>query len=153
MLAAEMSNTRNRGRILWVLASSRPDLIEVDLKRPGRIDVKIPIFPAATAEEGLGLLMALCKRRGLTLTDDEKQEILPLVPEWLTPGAAEALAVKAYRLTRTGTPGAAAALKASLDGYLPPVDPRIIRTQMALAASEATDAAFVPTEVTQWLGQ
>ena len=42
MFAEEMSNTRNRGKILWILASSRPDLIEVDLKRPGRVDVKIP---------------------------------------------------------------------------------------------------------------
>ena len=28
MLAAEMSDTRNRGRILWVFATSRPDLLE-----------------------------------------------------------------------------------------------------------------------------
>ena len=46
-----MSRPENRGRIIWVLASSRPDLIEVDLKRPGRVDVKIPIFPTATPEE------------------------------------------------------------------------------------------------------
>src|SRR5687768_3490372 len=51
MIAEEMSNTKNRGKIVWILASSRPDLIEVDLKRPGRIDVKIPLFPASTPEE------------------------------------------------------------------------------------------------------
>src|SRR5438874_9966524 len=33
MLAKEMSDTRNRGRIVWVFATSRPDLLEVDLKR------------------------------------------------------------------------------------------------------------------------
>ena len=38
MLAKEMSNTQNRGRILWVFATSRPDLLEVDLKRQGRLD-------------------------------------------------------------------------------------------------------------------
>ncbi|WP_367870289.1 ATP-binding protein [Luteolibacter sp. Populi] len=123
MLAAEMSDTRNRGKILWVLASSRPDLIEVDLKRPGRIDVKVPIFPTATAEEGMVLLAALCKRRGIPLDDTAKTALLPLVPKWLTPGAAEALAVKAYRLTKTGTPAAADALRASLEGYLPPSIP------------------------------
>ena len=31
MLAQEMSNGANRGRVMWLLASSRPDLIEVDL--------------------------------------------------------------------------------------------------------------------------
>ena len=151
MLAAEMSNTRNRGRILWVLASSRPDLIEVDLKRPGRIDVKVPIFPTATPEEGMVLLGALCKRRGIPLDDAAKASLLPLVPRWLTPGAAEALAVKTYRLTKTGTPAAVDALRASLQGYLPPVDPAIIRAQMQLAAEEATDAEFVPKEVTAYL--
>ena len=151
MLAAEMSNTRNRGKILWVLASSRPDLIEVDLKRPGRIDVKVPIFPTATPAEGMVLLAALCKRRGIPLDDAAKAELLPLVPVWLTPGAAEALAVKAYRLTKTGTPLAADALRASLQGYLPPVDPAIIRAQMQLAAEEATDAEFVPPEVRAYL--
>jgi hypothetical protein len=151
MLAAEMSDTRNRGKILWVLASSRPDLIEVDLKRPGRIDVKVPIFPTATPAEGMVLLAALCKRRGLPLDDAAQAALLPLVPTWLTPGAAEALAVKAYRLTRTGTPLAADALRASLHGYLPPVDPAIIRAQMQLAAEEATDAEFVPPEVRKYL--
>jgi len=45
MMAAEMSRPENRGRVIGVLASSRPDLIEVDVKRPGRVDLKVPIFP------------------------------------------------------------------------------------------------------------
>ena len=48
MLAKEMSDTRNRGRIIWVFATSRPDLLEVDLKRQGRLDVHIPLFPPET---------------------------------------------------------------------------------------------------------
>jgi len=38
MLAKEMSETRNRGKILWVFATSRPDLLEVDssARPPGR---------------------------------------------------------------------------------------------------------------------
>jgi voltage-gated potassium channel Kch len=151
MLAAEMADPRNRGKILWVLASSRPDLIEVDLKRPGRIDVKVPIFPTVTAEEGLRLMAALCERRGLVVDVAGMAALLPLVPPWLTPGAAEALVVKAYRLTRTGITSPAEALRASLEGYLPPVDPRVIRGQMALAAAEATDADFVPPEVQLYL--
>lgn len=153
MLAAEMSDTRNRGKILWVLASSRPDLIEVDLKRPGRIDVKVPIFPTATAEEGMILLAALCKRRGIPLDGEAQAALLPLVPPWLTPGAAEALVVKAYRLTRTGTPDPSAALRACLEGYRPPVDPLVILAQMRLAAAEATDADFIPREVADHLAE
>src|ERR1700746_2167063 len=40
MLAEEMGSSTSRGKLIWILASSRPDLIEVDLKRPGRIDVR-----------------------------------------------------------------------------------------------------------------
>ena len=54
MLAKEMSDTRNRGRIIWVFATSRPDLLEVDLKRQGRLDVHIPLFPPETARRAQG---------------------------------------------------------------------------------------------------
>ena len=70
MMAKEMSNTRNRGKVLWVLASSRPDLIEVDLKRPGRIDVKIPLFPCLTDEQSFALIRALAKRREINLPQE-----------------------------------------------------------------------------------
>ena len=63
MIAKEMGDGGNRGKIVWVLASSRPDLIEIDLKRPGRVDVKIPIFPTSSPTEGFALLRVLCQRR------------------------------------------------------------------------------------------
>jgi AAA+ superfamily predicted ATPase len=62
MLAKEMSDTRNRGKIIWVFATSRPDLLEVDLKRQGRLDVHIPLFPPETAEERAALLLAIAKK-------------------------------------------------------------------------------------------
>ena len=46
-----MSDTTNRGRVLFILMSNRPDQIDVDLKRAGRIDRKIPFFyPQMTTE-------------------------------------------------------------------------------------------------------
>jgi hypothetical protein len=70
MLAKEMSDTRNRGRIVWVFATSRPDLVEVDLKRQGRLDVHIPLFPPETPAEREALLLAEIEaapdRRGFT---------------------------------------------------------------------------------------
>src|SRR5690606_28500089 len=119
----------------------------------GRIDVKIPIFPAANPPEGLALLVALCQRRGTEIPSADRDALLPLVPSWLTPGAAEALAVKTYRLTRTGGLSPADALRACLEGYRSPVDPAVIRLQMELAAEEATDAAFIPPEVEAFLGR
>ncbi len=58
MIAQEMSDPDTRGHVIWILASSRPDMIEVDLKRPGRVDVKIPLLPTTTIEESAKLLRA-----------------------------------------------------------------------------------------------
>src|SRR4029450_387390 len=71
MLAKEMSDTRNRGRIIWVFATSRPDLLEVDLKRQGRLDVHIPLFPPETPEEMRALLLAIAHKLKFPLADED----------------------------------------------------------------------------------
>ena len=144
MFAEQMSNPANRGRIVWILASSRPDLIEVDLKRPGRVDVKIPIFPTTTAAEGFALIRALAKRRGVMLEESDFADIEPLVPKLLTPGAAESIAVKLYRSVRTEGLNAVDALRDTLESYQTPVPPDVMEFQIALAAREASDGDFVP---------
>jgi SpoVK/Ycf46/Vps4 family AAA+-type ATPase len=144
MIAQEMSKPENRGKILWVLASSRPDLIEVDLKRPGRVDVKIPIFPTTTPRETFGLLRALCKRRGLAFADADYETLLPKLPELLTPGAAEALATQVYRDVKTGGKALVETTLAILSEYRPPVDPAVMAAQIRLAMAEASDRGFVP---------
>lgn len=40
-----MSDTSLRGKILWILATNRPDLIDPAIKRPGRCDLRIPFLP------------------------------------------------------------------------------------------------------------
>lgn len=142
MIAQEMGAADNRGRVIWILASSRPDLIEVDLKRPGRVDVKIPLLPTTSVAESADLLQALLKRFDLQLESDQLQQ-LPL-PLLLTPGAAEALAVKVYRQVRTAQLEPLAALQQCLQGYQPPVPEELLRLQMSLAIREASDMAFVP---------
>lgn len=144
MIAKEMSNPDNRGRILWVLASSRPDLIEVDLKRPGRVDVKIPIFPTATARESFDLLRALCKRRGVALEDGDFSALEPKLPTLMTPGAAESLAMKIYRAMRTRSLAAREAVAQALADYQPPVPRAVIEAQIALAINETSEWEFVP---------
>jgi SpoVK/Ycf46/Vps4 family AAA+-type ATPase len=141
MVAQEMGDASNRGKVMWVLASSRPDLIEVDLKRPGRVDVKVPILPTATPEEGAALLSALLRRFELEVP---AASLVPLgPPALLTPGAAEALAVKAYRLVRTAGVTPLEAVRRCLDGYQGPVPPDVMEFQMRLAVRETTDLAFV----------
>ena len=152
MMAEEMSSPANRGKIIWILATSRPDLVEVDLKRPGRVDVKVPIFPTLTAREGFDLLRSLGKRRDLPLVEDDFAGLEQMIPLLLTPGAAEALTVKAYRRHRTAQVPPAQALRDSLVGYQHPVARATLEFQMKIAADEASDGAFVPEAVRKMLG-
>ena len=151
MIAQEMADTDNRGRVVWVLASSRPDLIEVDLKRPGRVDVKIPLLPTTTQEESAGLLNALLKRFDMAPGVPALLQFeLPLL---LTAGAAEAFAVKAYRLARTGPMTTEQAIAASLADYQAPVALEVLEFQMRIAIAEATDLRFVPASLRPLAGK
>lgn len=144
MLAEEMGSSTSRGKLIWILASSRPDLIEVDLKRPGRVDVKIPLFPTTTARESFDLIRMLSQKRGIIVPEDAFSSLERMVPLLLTPGAAETLAVKLYRLVRTSASGPADALRACLTDYQNPVSLETMESQIRLAVNEASDLEFVP---------
>ena len=145
MLAEEMGSSTNRGKLIWILASSRPDLIEVDLKRPGRVDVKIPLFPTTEARESFELIRVLCARRQLTLGEDDYKAVAETLPVLLTPGSAETLAVKIYRIARTQNASPGEALRASLADYQNPVPLDALQFQIGLAVKEASDLEFIPT--------
>ena len=151
MMAEEMSDPGTRGQILWVLATSRPDLVEVDLKRPGRIDVKFVLMPTGKREEAAKLLRALMKRVDLAVSEEETALLLPLMPEWLTPGAAEAITSDLYTemseaRAQNRTTTVAAELKRILENYQPPVHLSIMEAQIRIAVNEATKMTLVPEE-------
>jgi Bacterial extracellular solute-binding protein len=133
-----------------LLASSRPDLIEVDLKRPGRIDVKIPLFPTTTARESFDLIRMLLRKREINIQDSDFANFEPLMPSLLTPGAAETLAVKIYRLVRTSSASPLEALRTCLTDYLNPIPAEILEFQIRLAVAEASDLEFVPPGFRRW---
>jgi hypothetical protein len=92
------------------------------------------------------LIGTLAKRYGLTLADTELAALIDRMPTMLTPGAAEALVVKAYRHARTQNTSGAAALAASLVDYQNPVPADVLEFQMRIAIREATDLSFVPPQ-------
>ncbi len=57
-----MSDTSNRGRILFLVMTNRPDKLDVDLKRAGRLDRKIPFLYAQTPEEVELVAIALVRK-------------------------------------------------------------------------------------------
>jgi len=92
-----MSDTRHRGRVVFLVASNRPDLVDAALKRPGRLDVKIPVLPPE-APERAQILRALGKRlAGWDVPADLAAEVAAATEGW-TGAELEALVVKARQV-------------------------------------------------------
>lgn len=56
-----MSDTDLRGKVLWIAASNRPDLLDAALLRTGRFDEKIPFFPPSRRERS-DILAAILRK-------------------------------------------------------------------------------------------
>jgi SpoVK/Ycf46/Vps4 family AAA+-type ATPase len=65
-----MSDTSNRGRILFLVMTNRPDKLDVDLKRAGRLDRKIPFLYSQTPEEVEHVAEALVRKNRLQASVD-----------------------------------------------------------------------------------
>ncbi len=166
MLAKEMSDTANRGKILWVLATSRPDLLEVDLKRQGRLDVHIPLFPPGDAESRHELFAAMARKVGLGVDPEH----LPTLPDndQIGGNEMEGILVRALRLYETqaarqadqGSEAASAGVDEAASGEAERSLPEIIAEVIAdvrpsahverltlmdlVAVKECTDSRFLP---------
>jgi AAA+ superfamily predicted ATPase len=145
MLAKEMSDTRNRGRIIWVFATSRPDLLEVDLKRQGRLDIHIPMFPPETPEEIHSLFLSIALKLKVALTETD----IPEIPKGLTVGGneIEGILVRALR-TQALASSAPRPLREILAEVLRDVRPSAHRRKLEymdlVAVKECTDSRFLP---------
>lgn len=144
MLAKEMSDTRNRGRIIWVFATSRPDLLEVDLKRQGRLDVHIPLFPPETPREVTDLFLAIARKLKVPLTESDIPEMSPE----LEPGGneIEGILVRALRIQALASaPRPMRDILAEVLGEIRPSAHRLKLEYMDLVAvRECTDSRFLP---------
>ncbi len=65
-----MSDTSNRGRILFLVMTNRPDKLDVDLKRAGRLDRKIPFLYVQTPEEVEQVAKALLRKNKINTDVD-----------------------------------------------------------------------------------
>jgi hypothetical protein len=144
MLAKEMSDTRNRGKIIWVFATSRPDLLEVDLKRQGRLDVHIPLFPPETRAEVNNLFMSIARKLKVALAESD----IPEIPGGLDLGGneIEGIFVRALRIQALASPKRP--LHEILTEVLGEIRPSAHRLKLEymdlIAVKECTDARFLP---------
>jgi len=65
-----MSDTSNRGRILFLVMTNRPDKLDVDLKRAGRLDRKIPFLYSQTPEEVENIARAVVRKNRINTDVD-----------------------------------------------------------------------------------
>ena len=144
MLAKEMSDTRNRGRIIWVFATSRPDLVEVDLKRQGRLDVHIPLFPPQTQDEYKALFRSVAGKLKFPLKDDE----LPEIPAGVDLGGNEIEGILVRALRQFDLQDQKTPLKDLLTQVVADIRPsphaQKLRYMDMVAVKECTDTRFLP---------
>ncbi|WP_010246573.1 AAA family ATPase [Acetivibrio cellulolyticus] len=90
------SNTNNRGKVIFIAATNRPDLLDAALKRAGRFDKKIPIL-LPEAEERAQIFKIMIKKFGF---ETDIEDFLPFAQqtENYTGAEIETVVRKAYEL-------------------------------------------------------
>lgn len=140
-VAQFMGNTELRGKVIWFLLTSRPDLLPVDLKRQGRAEEHIALFYPDTDAERLALIQAMQRKTGAKLDSPETEQYFAAHAQSLSGADIEAV------LTRARKGGAAIPaerIKAVLDDFIPPSYPLEIELQNLAAVLECTSRSLLP---------
>ena len=160
MIARQMGDTRYRGKIVWMLLTSRPDLLPIDLKRQGRAEVHIPLFYPHDQAEMDAMFTAMARKCRVTLAPG-----LP-GPVDLSLGLSGAdiesvvLAARRKGLDRAAdaeqpAPDTITAedLKAALDDFMPSAQGLEKEMQEIAAVLECTEKRFLPERWKEQVGQ
>ncbi len=143
-----MSDTENRGRVLFLLMTNRPDKLDVDIKRAGRLDRKIPFLYPQTAAEAIAVLQAQFRKNQVAsevvFPRDEKL-VTPLIGYSNADFEAVVLLANDYASSRSPDAKVSAAdfERASHD-YLPSRDVKMIEYMELLAVFEASNRRMLP---------
>ncbi|MFL6278121.1 MAG: ATP-binding protein [Blastocatellia bacterium] len=144
-LAAAMGDTRNRGRILWILMTSRPDLLPIDLKRQGRAEEHISLFYPETEEDRQQVVEAMLGKNKIT---HEISDWSPITRSKLTLSGAdiESMLIRARRVARLASHAAVtqADLEQVANEFSPARDEMAVEYQVLVAAREATSREMIP---------
>ena len=90
------SNTNNRGKVIFIAATNRPDLLDAALKRAGRFDKKIPILLPGEKERA-EIFKIIIKKYGFD-TDVEDFSSFAKKTENYTGAEIETVVRKAYEI-------------------------------------------------------
>jgi len=147
MIAAQMGDTRYRGRIVWMLLTARPDLLPIDLKRQGRAEVHIPLFYPSDEGEIRQMFTILATKMGSRVAPDD----IPPIPQrgQLSGADIEGMVGRAWRksllagqdrITRE-------ALADVVSQFMPSTQGMERELQEIAAVIECTDRQFLPPAI------
>jgi transitional endoplasmic reticulum ATPase len=140
-----MSDTDNRGQVLFILMTNRPDRIETDLKRPGRLDRKIPFFYSETANERMLVLKAIMGREDVSGMDWAQAQTLCEQMDGYSNADLEAVALLAMEFAaRDGGKLDVPVLTSAFEDFIPPREPNMIELMELLAALETSRRSLLP---------
>jgi AAA+ superfamily predicted ATPase len=146
-LAAFMGDTRRRGKVLWFLMTSRPDLVPVDLKRQGRAEEHLALFPPATPAERALVFESLRTRLNLPMEPGlDAAALLAETPHALSAADLEAILVRASRRMAVAgiTTATAKLLRELIQDFQPSANPLELEYQALIAAVECTSRSLLP---------
>jgi hypothetical protein len=147
-----MSDTSNRGRVLFILMTNRPDKLDIDIKRAGRLDRKIPFLYAQTPDE-LELVMAAQIRKHKLVGDlefprDRARVSEPMIGYSNADIEAVVLLAHDYGAERAGpdAPLVADDFARAVGDYLPSRDVEMLEYMELLAVFEASNRRMLPAK-------
>jgi AAA+ superfamily predicted ATPase len=151
MIARQMGDTRYRGKIVWMLLTSRPDLLPIDLKRQGRAEVHIPLFYPHDQAELDAMFVAMAKKCRVKLAAGLPGPVD--IDLGLSGADIESVVLAARRrgLERAAETGEAPPaeigakdLRAALDDFMPSAQGLEKELQEIVAVLECTEKRFLP---------
>ncbi len=144
MIAAQMGDTRYRGQIIWMLMTSRPELLPVDLKRQGRAEVHIPLFYPQDETEVREMVVALAKKNKIPLAADAVPTIKP--DRFLSGSDIESVVLAARRqaLTSGRQQLERKDIEAAFGEFIPSAQGLEKEMQELAAVLECTQLGFLP---------
>ncbi|MBE2185244.1 MAG: ATP-binding protein [Rhodothermales bacterium] len=144
-IATFMSNTRNRGRVIFFLVTARPDLMPIDLKRQGRAEEHLALFYPTTREEREELYRVMLRRTDVDLKVEDLPEAMLDGSRTYSGADAEALMTRAkFRAAAEGTPVTPAIFADVVEDFLPPTYPLEVELQTLAAVMECTSRSLLP---------
>jgi AAA+ superfamily predicted ATPase len=149
-LAAYMGDTRRRGKVIWFLMTSRPDLVPVDLKRQGRAEEHVALFPPATPEERAHVFDLLRARLNVPVEPGVNVAALfARAPQSMSAADIEAVLVRAsrYMVVEKKPAVSGAMLGELIADFQSPAYPLELEYQRLIAAFECTSRSLLPPDL------